>query len=150
MIKLILKEVMMISEQDLSSILPNSLHQFNTTLHLLFLKQILVIAFYIEKVDYLSEYHMPWIKAWKESSSYQIWQSSYDTDYVGMINAGHPCHGHSVFGAMAASFSAFGKNIGPIQQNVSKSLATASSTVTEVVSTLADPTQQEATASILY
>jgi hypothetical protein len=89
-------------------------------------------------MDYLNEFHLPWIKAWKGSASYQIWESTYDADYVGMINPGHPCHGHTVFGAMAASLSAFGKNIGPIQQNVSKSLATATTTVSEAVATLTD------------
>jgi GH24 family phage-related lysozyme (muramidase) len=95
----------------------------------------------------LSEYHVPWVKAWKESASFTEWKANHDSDYVGMINPGHPCHGHSVFGAM---MSAFGKNIAPYQQNVTKSIATATTTVTEAVSTLSDPNQQEAVASLLF
>jgi hypothetical protein len=54
--------------------------------------------------------------------------------------------------AVAASFSAFGKSIGPIQANVAKTLSVASNQVSlkvnEAVVSISDPAKKEAVASI--
>ncbi|KAJ3303721.1 late secretory pathway protein avl9 [Kappamyces sp. JEL0829] len=67
----------------------------------------------VEKVDYISEYNSAWVAAWKLSPSFRIWQETKSTEYIDMINPGHPCHGHSVLDSIGAAFSAFGKNITP-------------------------------------
>ncbi|KAI8899329.1 transport protein Avl9-domain-containing protein [Globomyces pollinis-pini] len=68
-----------------------------------------------KKIDYLSEFNLVWVKAWKSSPSYAIWEQGHDSEYVGMINPGHPCHGYSALNeistSIAASFSALGRGI---------------------------------------
>lgn len=69
-----------------------------------------------------------------------------------LTRPGHPCHGHSVLGSMAATLTAFGKTLSPYQKNVTNSIATAttavSASVAEAVNVITDPAQQELLASI--
>ncbi|EGF77599.1 hypothetical protein BATDEDRAFT_91587 [Batrachochytrium dendrobatidis JAM81] len=104
-----------------------------------------------KKLDYVSEYHMPFIKAWEASDSYHTWMSVVDKDALQMINPGHPFHGYSALGEISTHFSAklseFSRTISPVQNNLAKAISTASGTVTssvtDAVTIMSDPAQQQ-------
>nr|KAJ3419731.1 late secretory pathway protein avl9 [Polyrhizophydium stewartii] len=102
------------------------------------------------KTDYLSEYHSPFVRAWETTPSFQIWSASVDRDALMMINPGHPNHGYSALGEMSTQLTArlteLGKNMTPIQSNLSRAFTTASTTVaasvSDAVTTMSDPAIQ--------
>ncbi|KAH9270272.1 hypothetical protein BASA83_007611 [Batrachochytrium salamandrivorans] len=104
-----------------------------------------------KKLDHVSEFHLPFIKAWELSHSFTIWASVVDKDALQMINPGHPYHGYSALGEISTHFTAklseFSRNISPIQNNLTKAISTASgavaATVSDAVTIISDPTQQE-------
>ncbi|KAJ3324483.1 late secretory pathway protein avl9 [Boothiomyces sp. JEL0866] len=92
--------------------------------------------------NYISEYNTAWVKAWQNSKSFEIWNSMHDKEYVGMINPGHPCHGHTIFGAvqnsLVASLSVLGKNMTPISKGISSATAAVTSTVSDAVQSVSE------------
>ncbi|KAJ3276187.1 late secretory pathway protein avl9 [Terramyces sp. JEL0728] len=99
-----------------------------------------------KKIDYISEYNAAWVKSWQSSKSFEIWNAMHDKEYVGMINPGHPCHGHTIFGAvqnsLVASLTVLGKNMTPISKGLSSATAAVTSTVSDAVQSVAEtPTE---------
>lgn len=38
-----------------------------------------------KKIDYMTEYNLAWIKAWKESPSFKIWSETHDAEMAGLF-----------------------------------------------------------------
>ncbi|KAI9090826.1 transport protein Avl9-domain-containing protein [Phlyctochytrium arcticum] len=96
--------------------------------------------------DFLADFNSQWVKAWQGTIHYTKWLAQIGGDLPDALSftPAHPRQGASTFGMLQTSFaerlSSIGRNLSPLQQNVSKAVE---SGITRAVDTVTDPQQQQ-------
>ncbi|KAJ3219357.1 late secretory pathway protein avl9 [Dinochytrium kinnereticum] len=110
----------------------------------------------VKIVDHLSDFNSAWVKAWKETRNFAVWNEFWISKSVG-----HPRAGSSAISEIQSVVSTrlveMRKSMAPLQQNIGKALSSAESTLSNafntVSSTVSDPNNHQyiqATASSMF
>jgi hypothetical protein len=57
----------------------------NASKHFMPLFRVNILMSPIEKVDYVSDYNQAFVKAWKETENYRVWDNVHDSDFLCML-----------------------------------------------------------------